>query len=245
MVAAHSLASESRAAIDETTDAQLVTRVIEGHVPAFTVLMRRYNRRLFRVVRGVLRDDTEAEDACQDAWLRAHANLEHLQHGNAFGTWLCRIGLRCALERIPQRRGFASLDELDRRAMDPGDNDPEALVETHRLALSAERALELLIPSHRVVVLLRDVEHMTTSEAAAILEVSEENVRVRLHRARARMRELIVQELGAEVEEILRFDGKRCDRLVGSVVRAIYSEARYAARSARSPSVSPSSKSAS
>jgi RNA polymerase sigma-70 factor (ECF subfamily) len=245
MVAAHNL--EPGVAIDATTDEQLVTRVIEGHVPAFTVLMRRYNRRLFRVVRGVLHDDAEAEDACQDAWMRAYGSLERLQHGNAFSTWLCRIGLRCALERMPQRRGFASLDELDRRAMQSAADicDPETILDAQTVALSADRALELLIPSHRVVLLMRYVEHMTTSETAAILEVSEENVRVRLHRARARLRELVVEELGAEVEEILRFDGERCDRLVGAVVRGIYSEARYATRSARSPSVSSSSNSAS
>jgi RNA polymerase sigma-70 factor (ECF subfamily) len=109
--------------------------------------------------------------------------------------------------------------------------------------MSVERALEQLMPSHRVVVLLRDVEHMTTSEAAAVLEVSEENVRVRLHRARARLRELVVRELGVEVEDVLRFDGERCDRLVGAVVRGVYSDARYATRSARSPSLSPRSSS--
>jgi RNA polymerase sigma-70 factor, ECF subfamily len=232
-------------AADAPTDEQLVTRVVEGHVAAFTELMRRYNCRLFRTVRSVLRDDADAEDACQEAWLRAYLNLDGLQHGAAFPTWLCRIGLRCALERVPHRRGFASLDELDRRALDPNEAGPETYVETYRIALTAERAIDELMPSYRIVVLLRDVEHMTTAEVATILGVSEENVRVRLHRARTRLREQLVEALGAEVEDVFRFDGERCDRTVGAVVRRVYSEARYSAKSARSASVSPSSRRAS
>lgn len=227
------------------TDQQLVTRVIEGHVPAFTELMRRYNRRLFRVARGVLHDDAEAEDACQEAWLRAYANLEHLNDGSAFGMWLCRIGLRCALERIPGRRGHVSLDELDRRALASDDHGPDAVIDTQRAAASVEDAIEALMPSHRVVVLLRDVEQMTTSEVAGLLDVTEENVRVRLHRARARLRELLEDQLGADVRDVFRFDGERCDRIVGTVVRGVYSDKRYATRSLRSSAERPSSKRAS
>lgn len=233
------------AVTDPPTDEQLVTRAVEGHVAAFTMLMRRYNCRLFRTVRGVLRDDAEAEDACQDAWLRAYVNLEQLERGAAFGAWLCSIGLRCALERVPHRRGFASLDELDRRALDRAEMEIEDQLETQRIALTAERAIDELMPSYRIVVLLRDVEHMTTAEVAAILGVSEENVRVRLHRARTRLREQLVEALGAEVEDVFRFDGERCDRTVGAVVRRLYSELRYATKSARSPSVNPSSRRAS
>jgi RNA polymerase sigma-70 factor, ECF subfamily len=230
---------------DTVTDEQLITRVIEGHVPAFTWLMRRYNRRLFRVARGILRDDAEAEDACQDAWMRAYANLERLRDGSAFGMWLCRIGLRCALERIPSHRGHVSLDELDRRALATEGDGPDALLDTHRVVASIEDAIQVLMPSHRVVVLLRDVEQMTTSEVAALLDVTEENVRVRLHRARTRLRELVTEELGAEVRDVFRFDGERCDRIVGAVVRGIYSDDRYAARSLRSFSDSPSERRAS
>ncbi|HET6585581.1 MAG TPA: sigma-70 family RNA polymerase sigma factor [Nannocystaceae bacterium] len=241
MSACRSLQREPVVANDPTTDQQLVTRVVEGHVGAFTQLMRRYNCRLFRVVRAVLPDDAEAEDACQEAWMRAYAHLDRLQHAPAFSAWLCRIGLRCGLERMAHRRGFVSLDELDRLALAPDDEAIDDVVETQRLASAAERAIDELMPSHRVVVLLRDVEHMTTAEVAAILEVSEENVRVRLHRARARLRELLVATLGAEVRDVFRFDGERCDRMVGALVRRIYSDMRYCTRSDCSFSVSPRS----
>lgn len=227
------------------TDEQLVTRVIEGHVPAFTALMRRYNRRLFRVARGVLHDDAEAEDACQEAWLRAYANLDRLHDGAAFGIWLCRIGLRCALERIPGRRGHVSLDELDRRALALHDDGLEARVDTQTMVSTLELAIDALMPSHRVVVLLRDIEQMTTAEVAALLDVSEENVRVRLHRARTRLRELVTDELGADVRDAFRFDGERCDRTVGAVVRGIYSDFKYSTRSLRSSFDKPSERRAS
>jgi RNA polymerase sigma-70 factor, ECF subfamily len=198
---------------ETSTDEELVLQLIEGHVPAFTWLMRRYNRRLFRVIRGVLREHAEAEDACQEAWFRAYTHLATLQRGASFGTWLCRIGLRCALERMPRARVRVSLDELDRLIIPPRADEPERWVEQRRLADEIEQAIDRLIPAQRTIVLLRDIEQLTTGEVAELLGLSEENVRVRLHRAHARLRE----DLGDA------FAGERCDRMVGVVVRRLHS----------------------
>ncbi|HWB76017.1 MAG TPA: sigma-70 family RNA polymerase sigma factor [Nannocystaceae bacterium] len=216
-------------AVESITDAQLVAHVVAGHVPAFTILMRRYNRRLFRVIRGVLPDDTEAEDACQEAWLRAYEHLAGLQRGGAFATWLCRIGLRCALERMPRHHTHASLDELDRLPIAPVLDGPELEVDHRRIAEVLELAIDRLLPAQRLVVLLRDVEQLTTGEVAEVLGVSEENVRVRLHRAHTRLREQLSDAWDGELVATFAFDGERCDRLVGAVVRRIHSVQRQSA----------------
>jgi RNA polymerase sigma-70 factor (ECF subfamily) len=219
-------------ALESITDEQLVARAVAGQVPAFTLLMRRYNRRLFRVIRGVLPDDADAEDACQEAWLRAYEHLASLHSGAAFSTWLCRIGLRTALERAPRLRTHASLDELDRLPIPPVVEGPELWVEHRRIADEVEQAIDRLQPAQRVVVLLRDVEQLTTGEVAEVLGVSEENVRVRLHRAHARLREQLSEAWDGELVSAFAFDGERCDRLVGGVVRRILSVRRYTPRSA-------------
>jgi RNA polymerase sigma-70 factor (ECF subfamily) len=223
------------------TDEQLVTRVLEGDVPAFTFLMRRYNRRVFRIARSVLRDDAEAEDACQDAWECAFVNLERLHHRASFSRWLGRIALRCAFARTPGRSDLAALDDVDIPFLIGDDGEPERRLDERRLADSTAAAIDALSPSLRIVLVLRDVEQATTTETAAILGVSEANVRIRLHRARARLRELLAEAFGSDLDVVYGFDGERCDRLVGAVVRRVYSEARYAARSACSPSVRPRS----
>jgi RNA polymerase sigma-70 factor (ECF subfamily) len=237
-----------RADADAHPDDEVVDHVIDGELHWFAVLMRRYNRRLFRVVRAIVQNDAEAEDACQDAWLRAYRHLQDLRHGTAFSRWIGRIGLRCALERRRLREHVVSLDELDDRHADGATSDPDGHVEGRELAHRIERALDELAPSYRAIVLLRDFEHMTTTETAAILGLTEQNVRVRLHRARACLRQRLTDDLGPELDEVFRFDGDRCGRLTQAVMAALtdpdaHSDSRYATRSARSPSSSPSSSS--
>jgi RNA polymerase sigma-70 factor (ECF subfamily) len=219
---------------DADEDAGLVERVLGGDVSAFAVLTRRYNRRLFRVVRGVVRDDAEAEDVCQEAWLRAYRHLDDLHSGAKFSTWLARIGYRFALARVEQHAGVVALDERDVSFAETCEVDPEDQIDRHRIADRVERAIDDLPPSYRAVVLLRDVEHMSTHEVADVLELSEENVRVRLHRARANLRQQLV-----DVGDAFRFDGERCLRLTRAVLARIFalhtvdqSDPRYATRSA-------------
>jgi RNA polymerase sigma-70 factor (ECF subfamily) len=231
---------------DVDEDAALVERVLGGDVSAFAVLTRRYNRRLFRVVRAIVRDDAEAEDVCQEAWLRAYRHLDDLHSGSKFSTWLARIGYRFALARVEQHAGVVALDEHDVSFAETCEVDPEEQIDLHRVADRVERAIDELPPGYRAVILLRDVEHMSTNEVADVLELSEENVRVRLHRARANLRQQLV-----DVGDAFRFDGERCLRLTRAVLARIFalhtttdqSEARYATRSAwsASDSSSPSS----
>lgn len=225
------------------SDAQLVTRVIEGHRPAFTVLMRRHNPRLFRIARAIVGGDAEAEDVCQEAWLLAYANLVDLNDGSAFAAWLGCIGRRRAFARLQQVRGIVSFDDLDRmhadgaRTSETVDAAPDDRLESMRLVRRIERAIDGMTPSYRAVVLLRDVEDMTTTEAAEVLGLTEENVRVRLHRARADLRARLQCELGDELHDAFRFDGDRCERIGAAVLTKLavdpaQSERRYSTRSA-------------
>jgi RNA polymerase sigma-70 factor (ECF subfamily) len=225
--------------MDDASDAELVSRVLAGEDEAFARLMQRHNRRLFRIVRGVVGDDAEAEDVCQDAWLRAYAHLAELQHPATFSRWLGRIAGRCAIERAQRARGTVALDHPDRLPAEA------PLVVDGALAQAIERAIDELAPLQRAIVLLREVEHMSTNEVADVLGISEQNVRVRLHRARASLRVRLSVELGSELDDVFRFDGERCARLAAAVLGRLrqapgrpasgppQSEARYAARSAR------------
>lgn len=167
-------------------DAELAARVGDGDAEAFALLMRRHARRLFRCVRAMVRDDAEAEDVCQEAWLRAYRHLGDLQDGAMFGRWLVRIAMRRALARAQEARANVSLDELEQAPAN--DDGPESRCDDRRLARRIAGAIDELLPSYRDVLVMRDVESMTTPEVAAALGVTQQNVRVRLHRARASLR---------------------------------------------------------
>lgn len=202
------------------SDAALVQRVREGDASAFEALMRAHNRRLFRIVRAVVMDDAEAEDVCQEAWLLAYTRLSSLEEPSVFGGWLGRIGFRCALARKGHARNLDALDQAD--AIPSALEAPESRLERARIAAVLERAIDSLIPSYRAVVLLRDVEQASTTETAEILGLSEDNVRVRLHRARARLREDLADVAATAVSDVFRFENARCDRLVGFVMAHVH-----------------------
>lgn len=203
-------------------DEEVIRRVIAGDLDCFSVLMRRYNRRVFRTVRGILRSDAEAEDAAQDAWLDAFRALESFEGRSSFGTWLTRIAIHRALARIRGRGHASAFEDLDRvePAIDD-DEGPESAAQRRELARALEIAIDSLPPSYRLVIMLRDVEHMSTAEAAEALGVAEENLRVRLHRSRAALRDRLIEEMGAAAIDAFRFDGGRCDRLVAVVMEAL------------------------
>lgn len=207
--------------LSDLTDEQVVAQVLGGDLERFAVLMRRHNRRVFRTVRGILGDDAEAEDAAQDAWIAACRGLHGFERRAAFSTWLTRIAIRCALARVSRSRAASSLDELDGLAPEDEGPSPEWQVHRKEMARVLEAAIDDLPPSYRVVIMLRDVEHMSTTEAAEALGVREENLRVRLHRARGALRERLVDELGLAAVDAFGFDGERCDRMVDAVMAAL------------------------
>jgi RNA polymerase sigma-70 factor (ECF subfamily) len=216
------------------SDEEVVRRVLHGETALFEIIMRRYNQRLYRIARGILRDDAEAEDVMQDAYVRAYANLEQFAGRAQFSTWLTRIAIHEALARVRRRQRMDQLGPEESSDGESGMNlmasslNPEEQTSAAELGKTLETAI-LAIPEHyRLVLMMRDVEQMNTSETAAALELTEENVKVRLHRARALVRKELFARAGAEAQSAFGFMGVRCDRVVARVLETIGARAGIA-----------------
>src|SRR5216684_6260022 len=211
----------------ELTEEQVVTRVLKGETALFEILMRRYNQRLYRVARSILRQDNEAEDVMQDAYVRAYEHLGQFAGRAKFSTWLTRIAVHEALAR--QRRGnrYQELEPMSEREGDPMDRfaslapDPEQQASNSEVRRLLEEAVEKLPDAYRTIFILRDIEEMSTTDAADVLEITEENVKVRLHRARALLRKSLYARAGMERKEAFDFHAARCDRVVKNVFERI------------------------
>jgi RNA polymerase sigma-70 factor, ECF subfamily len=209
------------------SDEEVVTRVLAGETAMFEIVMRRHNQRLYRVARAILRNDGEAEDVMQDAYVRAYEHLDQFAGRAKFSTWLTRIAVHEALAR--QRRGtrYQELDSMSDREGDPMDRlaalapDPEQQASNSETRRLLEEAVERLPDAYRTIFMLRDVEEMTTIDTAHVLDISEENVKVRLHRARALLRKSLYARAGMERKEAFNFHAVRCDRVVRNVFERI------------------------
>lgn len=212
----------------ELKDEEVVRRVLGGETALFEILMRRYNQRLYRVSRGILRNDAEAEDVMQDAYVRAYEHLHQFAGKAAFSTWLTRIAIHEALAR-KRRRGRQ--DELDALPMngesmsimkssDPTPEDGTARTQMRELL---EQAIEHLPETYRVVVVMREVEEMSVAETASSLGVTEAVIKTRLHRAHAMMRKELYSRTKGKATELYQFHAVRCDRVVKAVFERILS----------------------
>ena len=219
-----------RATAEAWSDEEIVERVLAGETGAFEVIMRRYNQRLYRVAMGILRNDTEAEDVMQDAYVRAFEHLSQFAGRAKFSTWLTRIAVHEALARARRGRRMDALEDI---AGPSGEwNMTSHLPDPEKVATEAEtdRLLEdavLSLPdSYREVLTLRDIEEMSTAEAAEALQISEENVKIRLHRARRELRNTLFRRMGPAAKRAFAFPATRCDRVVNAVFQRIASMER-------------------
>lgn len=195
----------------EPTDRELVERVRNGARADFELLVRRHNQRLFRAARGIVRSDPEAEDVVQQTWLDVFRNLAQFRGDAAFTTWATRICIHAALAHARKQPVIGEVVDIE------GGVSPQDTVETAELGTLLESCLQRLPQASREVVVLRDVLELDTAETAACLGVSEEAVRVRLHRARA----AVAAELMQKLDGVYSFDGERCDRVTHAVMVAI------------------------
>ncbi|MCA9672895.1 MAG: RNA polymerase sigma factor [Myxococcales bacterium] len=213
-------------------DAEIVERVRAGDRELFEVLMRRYNQRLFRVARAVLGDDARAEEAVQEAYLRAYTQLAQLASGAAFGAWVTRITVReaCTRRRRDAREASVEAERAERIAADADApiplhrtlaRDPETAAAQRQLRQVLETAIEELPEGAREVFVLRELEELSSAETAECLGITDSAVRVRLHRARAHLRAVIEREIGVACKDIFAFAGARCDRIVRAVLAMI------------------------
>ncbi len=210
----------------ELRDEEVVARVLAGETALFEILMRRYNQRVYRVSRAILRDDGEAEDVMQDAYVRAYEHLGQFAGRAAFSTWLTRIAIHEALARKRRRGRMEELDAL------PANGDsmsilkssaptPEAGTAQAEARQLLEEAIEHLPENYRTVVVLREVEEMSVAETAQSLGVTDAVVKTRLHRAHAMLRKELYTRARGRAADLYQFHAVRCDRVVKAVFEKI------------------------
>lgn len=207
----------------DPTDADLIAEVLAGDKGRFAVLVRRHNQPVFRACRAVLRDDQEAEDAVQVAWLNAYRALASFRRDASFRTWITRIAINESSSRLRHQRRLSAV-RMEDMTMDESEN-PEQVLFTRELAQLLEREIDALPEGLRSVLVLRDVIELDTAETASCLGIHDDNVRVRLHRARQtlaqRLTSTVQQLLDGAMPDVWRFDGDRCTRTLEIVMSRI------------------------
>ncbi|MGM4985419.1 RNA polymerase sigma factor [Rhizobium sp. 11_C7_N12_5] len=213
-------------------DADLVVHARMGDEKAIRVLVQRHNRRLFRSARAIVRDDAEAEDIVQATYVHAFTHLDVFRDEAQLSTWLTRIALNEALGRIRHRQRNVGLEEVDMTAESGRGallqfptpfsvDDPEAEFSRAEARRLLERAVDRLPDEFRVIFVLRDVEGMSTEEAASYLGIKPATAKTRLHRARKMMRIAIEKQLVGAFSSLFPFDGARCVAMADRVVEGL------------------------
>ena len=212
-------------------EAELVRRALARDGEAFRVIMQRHNRRLYRVARGVVHDDSEAEDVVQEAYVLAFSNLAKFRGDASLATWLTRITLNEALGRLRRSRPTVDLSILDSPQGEgaqvipfptmPSNEDPERNAAQREIRCLIERAIDELPEIFRVVFVMRDVEDMSIEETAAFLSLRPETVKTRLHRARKLLRQALNDKLAPVLTDVFPFAGRRCQRITDEVLNRL------------------------
>lgn len=209
------------------TDEEVALKILDGETELFEIIMRRHNRRLFRVTRSILRNDAESEDVVQDAYVRAYAHLGSFERRSTFATWLTRIAIHEALSR---KRRAARIDTHEgelltgcdsREKLDRASRSPEQQAIDGELRAAIETAIDQMPLHYRTVFMLRDVQGMDTAETAESLGIHEQAVKTRLHRARKILRGFLEPRVGPSADGLFNFLGPRCDRIVAAVLARI------------------------
>jgi RNA polymerase sigma-70 factor, ECF subfamily len=213
-------------------DTELAGRVAQGDQHAFESLMRRHNGKLFRVARAILKDDADAEEALQDAYLDAYRHMGGFAGAAKLETWLTRIVINQALMRLRKRRRDHVIVPFAGTQMDHAERYEDAIPDTNAESPSSsllrgeirrllEQRIDELPTPFRVVFVMREVEEMSTDEIAECLAIPVATVRTRLFRARALLRQALAREMDLATADVFRFDGARCDRIVARVLASI------------------------
>jgi RNA polymerase sigma-70 factor, ECF subfamily len=213
----------------ELSDLEIARRVGAGDTDALRNLMRSHNQKLYRTARSILRDDAEAEDAVQEAYLLAYRGIGNYRGDAKLSTWLVRIVINEAIGRLRKRKQTAEIISMEgdivqedqaaalADSRDARDRPEQAAMRTETRRL-LEKHIDALPASFRTVFLLRAVEEMSVDETAAALDIPPATVRTRLFRARSLLREALAREIDFAVEDAFAFAGERCDRIVAGVL---------------------------
>lgn len=211
-------------------DTELVQRAIARDEAAIRSIMQANNRRLYRLARGILRNDSEAEDVVQETYVRALTHLEDFRGDSSLATWLSRIAMNEALGRLRRQRPGVELSSLPPGTLEAQiiqfpnsatSEDPEKTMAQREIQRVVEHAIDELPDNFRIVFITRVIEGMNVEETAEILGLKPETVKTRLHRARSMLRENVEKKIGPVVLEAFPFAGKRCERLTVAVLKRL------------------------
>jgi len=209
-------------------EADLVRRAQERDAAAIRAIMQANNQRMFRMARSILRSDSEAEDAVQDAYMRAFSHLDGFRGNSSLATWLTRIVINEALGRLRRRRPTVSWSSQEPSLAEARiiqfplssstSEDPEKILAQRQIRTVVERAIDELPAAFRSVFIARVIEGMSLEETAELLDLNPATVKTRLHRARTMLRNSVEKQIGPVVMEAFPFAGKRCERMTSSVL---------------------------
>ena len=213
-----------------STEAELVRRARERDEPAIRSIMQSNNRRLYRLARGILRNDSEAEDVVQETYVRAFTHLQDFRGDSSLATWLGRIAINEALGRLRRQRPNVEWTSLPPGTLEAqviqfprpaASEDPEKSMAQREIQHVVEHAIDDLPEAFRIVFITRVIEGMNVEETAEILGLKPETVKTRLHRARTLLRDNVEKKIGPIVMEAFPFAGKRCERLTEAVLKRL------------------------
>src|SRR5688572_12620682 len=212
----------SLAADHSLTDDIIIARVLLGKTEEYEILVRRYNNMLYKTARGILSHENDIEDAMQEAYLRAFEKLHQFRKEAKFSTWLTRILINCALKQVNKlKKEPLRLDELkddDLGSLESMTEDAPAEV-GENLKKAIEFAIDHLPSKYRIVFMLREIEHKSTAETGGLLDISEENVKIRLHRAKEMLKNILQSELRSL--DVFEFLAPRCMMIAERVMDQI------------------------
>ncbi|MDB5619914.1 RNA polymerase sigma factor [Tardiphaga sp.] len=210
-----------------SNDIELVQRALARDGNAFRTIMQKYNRRLYRIARSILRNDSEAEDVVQEAYMHAFTHLDSFRGDSSLPTWLARITINEALGRLRTQRSTVDIATFEAR-MTPAEiiqfpltsksDDPERTMAQRQILQLVEQATDNLPEVYRIVFITRVIEGMSVEDTAEILGIRPETVKTRLHRARRLLREQLDNQIGPVLMDAFPFAGQRCERTTVAVL---------------------------
>jgi RNA polymerase sigma-70 factor (ECF subfamily) len=220
--------SATHTSLAAVSESELIRRAKAREEAAIRAILKANNRRLFRIARGILRNDAEAEDVVQETYVRALTHLEGFRGDSSLSTWLSRIAMNEAMGRLRGRRPSLDLDSLSQDRLEAeiipfptALSDPEKSMAQRQIQEVVEHAIDRLPEPFRLVFITRVMEEMTVEETAELLSLRPETVKTRLHRARALLRQNVEREIGPVMLEAFPFAGRRCERLTEAVLRRL------------------------
>ena len=203
-------------------DEEIIARILHGEKDLYSMIVRRYNQRLYRVGMSIINDDTEVEDAMQVAYINAYENLGKFAFRSSFPTWLTRILINECLLRLRKRKKSISMNDENMENVVRQDNEPRTPVTAtinSELRSILNDAIRRLPEKYRSVFVMREIENMNIAETKECLDISEVNVKVRLNRAKVMLRDILSAQYSKD--DILHFHLSRCDRMVEKVMTNI------------------------